>query len=134
MAKDPSKLTTTILLLIPDPLVRSVFGETLEREGYAVLATGDLGSAVDWLKRCIPDLLITRTHISHMLGHDAAKYLRTKCPALRVLIVGGLLDDDRLLYRESLQGFDVFPKPYSAAELIEKVREVLAVAPGTKRP
>ena len=44
---------------------------------------------------------------------------------MRILIVGGFLDDDRLLHRESLAGFEVFPKPYAAAQLIEKVKEVL---------
>ncbi len=44
---------------------------------------------------------------------------------MRVLILGGLLDDDRLRYREELEGFEVFPKPYTGAQLIEKVKEVL---------
>jgi len=30
------------LLLVSDPVVRSILKETLEREGYTVLATGDL--------------------------------------------------------------------------------------------
>lgn len=29
--------------LVSDPVIRSVLEETLEREGYTVLATGDLG-------------------------------------------------------------------------------------------
>ena len=36
-------MKTTILLLVSDPVVRSVLQETLEHEGYTVLATGDLG-------------------------------------------------------------------------------------------
>jgi CheY-like chemotaxis protein len=118
-------MKTTILLLVSDPLVRSVFQETLEHEGYTVLATGDLGQAVERLKHCMPDLLITRTYVQSLPGHDAAKYLRMKCLKMRVLIVGGLLDDERLQYREALQGFDVFPKPYTAAELLQKVKDVL---------
>jgi CheY-like chemotaxis protein len=43
---DHSLMKTTILLLVSDPVVRSVLKETLEREGYTVLATGDLGHAV----------------------------------------------------------------------------------------
>jgi hypothetical protein len=35
------------------------------------------------------------------------------------------MDDDRLRNREELQGFEVFPKPYPAAELLQKVKEVL---------
>jgi DNA-binding NtrC family response regulator len=125
---DQSKLNTTILLLVSDRLVRSVVGETLDREGYMVIPVGDLGSAVDWLKTSTPDLLIVRTYVSDMEGHDAAKYLQTKCPSMRVLMVGGLLDDKRLQYREAIAGFEVFPKPYTAGQLIEKVKEVLATA------
>jgi DNA-binding response OmpR family regulator len=123
---DHSLMKITILLLVSDPLVRSVLQDTLEQEGYTVVAAGNLGSAVDRLSDCTPDLLITRTYVEGMPGHDAAMYLRTKSHGLRVLMVGGLLDDERLKYRESLPGFDVFPKPYSPAELLQKVRDVLS--------
>ena len=123
---DHSLMKTTILLLVSDPVVRSILKETLEREGYTVLATGDLGQAVDRLQECIPDLLITRTYIESLPGHEAAMYLRTKCPEMRVLMLGGLLDDKRLQYRAALQGFEVFPKPYTAAVLLQEVRHVLS--------
>lgn len=122
-----SLLNTTILLLVSDPVVRSVLDDILSNEGYMVLATGDLGQAIDDLDKCSPDLLITRTYIANMPGHDAAIYLRNRCRTMRVLIVGGLLDDERLNFREAMQGFEVFPKPYSAGELLLKVREVLGV-------
>lgn len=130
MTTDQSNMRTTILLLISDRLVRSVVCETLEHEGYVVVPTGDLGTAVDWLKLCTPDLLITRTYVASMPGHEAAKYLRTKCHSMHVLILGGVLDDERLQSRDVLACFDVFPKPYSAAQLIEKVKEVLATVRG----
>ena len=60
---------------------------------------------MEQLKRCEPDL-----YVQSLPGHDAAKYLRMKCSKMRVLIVGGLLDDERLQYREALQGFEVFPQ------------------------
>ncbi len=119
-------MKSTILLLASDPVVRNVMKETLEHEGYTVLATGDIGNAVDRLKEVQPDLLIVRTYVEGLSGHDAAMYLRTKCQKMKVLIVGGLLDDDRLQYRETLHGFEVFPKPYQAAEMLQKVKEVLA--------
>ena len=123
---DRSLLKTTILLLVSDPIVRSVLQETLEHEGYMVLAAGDLGQAVDRMKECSPDLLITRNYVQGLPGHDAAMYLRTKCLKMKVLMVGGLLDDDRLRRREELEGFRVFPKPYSTASLLQKVNDVLA--------
>ena len=123
---DQSLLKTTILLLVSDPVVRAVLEETLEHAGYTVLSTGDLGQAVDRLKHCQPDLLMTRTYIQGLPGHDAALYLRTKCPKMRVLMVGGLLDDQRLSHRAELENIEVFPKPYSAADLLEKVKDVLS--------
>ena len=122
---DQALITTTILLLVSDPLVRCVLEETLEQEGYMVHATGDLGQAVDRLKESTPDLLITRTYVQNMPGHEAALYLLTKCPTMRVLMLGGLLDDDRLRNREALQGFEVFPKPYTTAEMLQEVKRVL---------
>jgi CheY-like chemotaxis protein len=119
-------MKTTILLLVSDPIVRSVLKETLEHEGYTVVATGDLGEAVDRLKECMPDLLITRTYVKGLTGHDAAVYLRTKCTRMRILILGGLLDDERLHNREALEGFRVFPKPYTAAVLLQEVKDVLS--------
>jgi CheY-like chemotaxis protein len=66
------RLVGSILLLVSDPLVRAVMQETLEREGYSVLPAGTLGAALDLLKQCTPDLLITRTYVEGMPGHDAA--------------------------------------------------------------
>jgi DNA-binding NtrC family response regulator len=123
-------LGKSILLLVSDSLVLSVMQETLEREGYLVLPAGELGTAVNWLNDSTPDLLITRTYISGMPGHEAAKYLRNKCPHMRVLMEGGLLEDDRLQYRMALERFEVFPKPYTSAQLIEKVKEVLGEVDG----
>jgi two-component system, cell cycle sensor histidine kinase and response regulator CckA len=124
MIKPPAQ--TTILLLVSDQLVRAVTQETLESEGYLVLPAGDLGAAVDRLREIAPDLLITRLFVSNMPGHLAAKYLRTKRPGMRVLIMSGFLEDDRLADREALAGFEMFPKPYTASQFLEKVREILS--------
>jgi DNA-binding response OmpR family regulator len=118
-------MNASILFLCSDAVIRSVIAETLETEGYVVLAVGDLGTAVDRLQEYKPDLLIVRPYIEDISGHDAAHYLRTKRPGMLVLILSGSLDDDRLQYREALEAFEIFPKPFTAAELLKKVADVL---------
>jgi CheY-like chemotaxis protein len=118
-------MNTTILFLGSEPIIRKVICEVLESGGYTVRAAGDIGGAVDRLKECPPDLFMVRHYTDSMPGHEAAMYLRTLCPGIPVLMVGGILDDDRLENREFLQGFEVFPKPFRAAELLDKVKEVL---------
>jgi DNA-binding NtrC family response regulator len=124
--KDQQLIKSTILLLVSDPLVRTVLEETLEREGYMVLPADGLGQAVDRLNESVADLLIVRGHIQNLPGHDAAIYLRKKYVSMKVLILGGLLDDERLQNREELQGFEIFPTPYPAAQLLQKVKDVLS--------
>ena len=115
-----------ILLLGSEPVVRSVIKEVLERAGHVVLATGSLEVAVDTLAYGTINLLITHPYIDNIPGHEAAKYLRTRNPKkMGVLIVAGLLADDRLLYRADIEGFEIFPPPFTAAQLVEKVEEVL---------
>ena len=115
-----------ILLLVSDSVARVVIQETLEHRGYTVMAAGDLGTAVKRMSESRPDLLIISPYIEDISGYDTAKFLRTKYHGLPVLMVAGLIDDDRLEYRLELEGFEIFPKPYSAAELLAKVKDMLS--------
>ena len=122
-AKTPMEYT--ILLLISEPLVRLVIEELLERAGYLVLATGDLGNAVDRTGEASPDLLIISPYVETITGHQAAKYLQSRCPSMRLLMLAGLLDDERLQDRAELEKVAVFPQPFTGDQLLGKVRGVL---------
>lgn len=119
----------TILLLGSDRGIRSVIEKALESAGYTVLLAGDVGAAEELLKEYRFDLLIVRPYTENVSGHDAAMYLRLKSPGLPVLIVPGLLDDPDLETREAVQEFEFFPKPFTAVELVSRVKEVLLLHP-----
>ena len=119
-------MNKTILLLASDGVIRKVLREALEAGGYSVQAASDIGVAVDRLKESPPDLLMVRHYTDSMSGHQAARYLRTKRPGIPVLLVGGLPEDVRLENLEILEEFEIFPKPFQTAELLDKVKEVLA--------
>jgi len=119
------KQQTTILLLCSDSNLRLVMQEVMENKGYVVLPASDLSRAVDWLSRCKPDLLLVRPYLSGISGYEAALYLRTKCHGIRIMMVSGFLQDDRLQYQWSLQGIEVFPKPFTGEEFLQKIANVL---------
>jgi DNA-binding NtrC family response regulator len=122
----PSRENTAILLLISDPDMRSVIRDSLASQGYLVLPAAEIGYAIDRLKEGQPDLLIIRPYINSMPGHEAVKFLRTKSPGLRVLMVGGLIDDTRISYTDVIQNIHVFPKPFTHAQLHSAVAEALS--------
>jgi CheY-like chemotaxis protein len=124
----PSKspMASTILLLISEPLVRVVTQEVLEHAGYTVVATGDLGVAVERLSETPPDLLIVAPYVETIAGHQAAKYLQSRCQGMRLMMVAGLLADERIQTRAELEQMAIFPQPFTGTELIAKVQEVLS--------
>jgi DNA-binding response OmpR family regulator len=119
---DPAKCT--ILLLDSDPLTRAILHDVLQRAGYLVMEAGDLGVAVDRLNMSRPNLLVVRPYISSMSGAKAAKYLRTKCPGLPVLMVDGFMADDRLRVQSEVHDMHLFPKPFAPRDLVDKVGEL----------
>ena len=123
-----SRETATILLLSSEPLVRTILTEALRHAGYVVSATGSFGAAVDLLADGGIDLLIVRPHVDSISGYEAAKYLHARNPDMAVLIVAGLPEDERIQYRDDLEGFKRFPPPFTAAQLVDKVDEVLKTA------
>src|SRR5580698_768699 len=102
---DKSTANANILLLISDPLMRTILQETLERAGYVVVSAADVGAAVDRVKELRPDLLIIRPYVASMPGHMAAHYLRERCPGMPVMIVTGFMDDERVRDQHELQEF-----------------------------
>ena len=124
MTKSHTSAHGSVLLLDSDPLTRTIFHEILRRGGYLVDVAGDVGTAVDRMKLSRPDLLIVRDYITSMTGVMAAKYLRTRCAGLPVLIVGGVMRDDRIRVQTEVNDFQVFPKPFECDDLLEKVRDM----------
>ena len=118
-------MSATILVLDAEEIIRSVITRILEREGYTVHTAGDLPSALELVKDCTPDLLLTNLYIPGTSGHDAARFLRSMCPNMRVLIVAGLPDDRLIHDRTTGEGFAAFPKPFLPKQLAEKVKDVL---------
>ena len=127
-------MKASILLVVSDALIGKVLAEILESAGYNVLTAADLGGAVDYLNIYTPDLLMIRHYTDSISGYDAAVNIRRRVPGIPVLMVGGLPDDPRLINRDVVQGFEIFPTPFPTAELLEKVAEILlrrSTPPGT---
>ncbi len=122
--------TATILLVDSDPIMRAAFRDALQSPGHWILEAGDLGVAIDRLKEGHPDLLIIRPYISGMPGRTAANYLRSRQHGLPVLIVGGFVEDERLIDQSAIEEFFTFPQAFSRSALLAKVKDVLTQVEG----
>jgi DNA-binding response OmpR family regulator len=112
-----------IVILDAEPVVRSVAAEILESAGYDVptLAMRRRRS----INTALPDLLVTNVYLPGISGHDTMRLLKGVRPELSVLMVSGLPDSEVIREWTYEDGFDTFPKPFTAQDLLGKVRSIL---------
>jgi two-component system, cell cycle sensor histidine kinase and response regulator CckA len=112
----------TIVVAEDEPAVRRVIVDVLSGAGHRVVA-GDSG--VEVLRAAASaegpiHLLITDFVMPGMTGLELASALSALCPGLRVLVLSGYSRHHQLPV--SMQ---FLPKPFTADDLLAKVREVL---------
>lgn len=123
-----SKGNVRIVLIDPEPVVRNTIKSILEHDGYDVVSADDPYRALEILRHGKVALVITNVNLPGMSGHDAMKLFKRGCPGVPVLMVSGLPDSEVIRHWMAEEGFDAFPKPFSAQQLAQKVREILAPA------
>jgi two-component system cell cycle sensor histidine kinase/response regulator CckA len=120
--------TGTILVVDDEEIVRQTARHTLERYGYKTLTARDGRSAVDVYRRQ-PDaigLVLLDLTMPVMSGEEALRHMQLINPRVRVLLTSGY-NEVEAVQRFSGKGLAGFiQKPYTAAALAEKVKEVLA--------
>jgi CheY-like chemotaxis protein len=117
----------TILLVEDDEMVRTLVRETMESNGYRVLEASDPLEAhvVAASYSNAIHLLITDVVMPKASGPQLAKELLRLSPGLKVLYMSG--HTEHAISKRGVRRKEVafLPKPFTPAQLIAKVREVL---------
>ena len=121
----------TVLLVEDEPEVRGLARDILHQQGYTVLeaADGDEALHVGREHGGPIHLLVTDVVMPQMGGRELADRLRAGRTETKVLYVSGYTDDAILRQGVSETGTAFLPKPFTAAALAHKVRQVLDAAP-----
>jgi len=114
-----------------DPPLLLLISRVLKGLGYEVIeaASGDPAIALAEFHRGAIDLLISDIIMPGMNGRDLADSLKAKRPGIRVLFVSGYPADIISGQGVLEKGVSFLPKPFSAARLASKVRELLVRKP-----
>jgi len=117
----------TILLVEDEPFVREVVAEILRSAGYRVLKARQAVEAMRVFRRHRKEveLLITDVVMPGQNGCDLARDLSGICPGLITIFVSGY--PETVLTKDGTLESGVFylPKPFSAADLLQQVRQVM---------
>lgn len=115
----PSAAKIRVLLVDDDAEVRAVTAAYLNEMGHRVVEAADGAAALDLLKTDEEaDLLIADFAMPGMTGLELAEKAKALRPDLRVLLVTGYADPERMP-----DGYPVLHKPFGRDELAAKVTE-----------
>jgi len=127
LAGDAAPGTETVLLVEDVDTVRALAREILRLNGYTVIEARHAREALllSEAHRGPVHLLLTDVMMPGMSGGELARRLREARPEARILYMSGYADD--AIFRRALPGKEAafLEKPFTAAALSRKVREVL---------
>ena len=117
----------TILLVEDETEVRRLARQVMETAGYTVLEAHEGNEALALCQRneTSIDLLLTDVIMPGMSGRELADRLTTMRPTMKVLFVSGYTDDRLGRHGVLEPGVEFLAKPFSPAELLERIHEAL---------
>jgi two-component system, OmpR family, response regulator RegX3 len=113
-----------ILLVEDEESITAPLSEALSREGFDTSVTGSASAALGLAKQVRPDLVLLDVMLPDGSGFDVARELRRDSRVPIIMLTARGEEADRVAGLE-LGADDYVVKPFSARELVARVRAVL---------
>ncbi|HXV95348.1 MAG TPA: response regulator transcription factor [Gaiellaceae bacterium] len=117
-------MSTTVLVVDDEPIVREVVLRYLERDGFRTLEAGDGDTARRLLETESPGLVILDIMLPGIDGLELCRWIRARSDLPVILLTARGEEADRIVGLE-LGADDYVTKPFSPRELAARVRTVL---------
>jgi two-component system response regulator RegX3 len=114
----------TILLVEDEESITTPLAEALEREGFATEIARTAAEALELGRRVRPELVLLDLMLPDGSGFDVCRELRASSPVPIIILSARGEEADRVVGLE-LGADDYVVKPFSAREVIARVRAVL---------
>jgi two-component system, OmpR family, response regulator RegX3 len=133
MANQPAP-SGRILVVEDEESISQPFAEALRRAGFEALVTGTAAGALAMADEEAPDLVMLDLALPDGDGRDVCRELRRRSDVPIVMLTARGTEMDKIVGLE-LGADDYVVKPFSAAEVISRIRAVLRrSAPGDGAP
>jgi two-component system cell cycle sensor histidine kinase/response regulator CckA len=125
--RDRSRGVLTVLVAEDEPGVRGPVRRILVAHGFHVLEANDGEEALVVADRHdgTIDLLLTDVVMPNMGGAELARRLRTRRPDLKILFMTGYSAEAVASHGVLAPDSSLLQKPFTAEELVRRVREIL---------
>jgi CheY-like chemotaxis protein len=121
----------TVLVVDDEPDLREIMAQVIGDEGYAVLTATNGAEALDYLRRERPDAVVLDLMMPVVDGWAFIETCRDVICAEIPIIVASAIGTGSVAERLQQLGVRVcLTKPFDVGELVQRVAEAVAPAPG----
>jgi len=118
----PTPHRANLLLVDDDPVVREILSRVLERAEFTVATAEDGRSALQQIRRQVPDVVLMDLEMPGLDGAATLEEIRKHWGALPVVLHTGLVDGPLLNRALKWSPFSVLAKPCPMDQLVQTVR------------
>ena len=122
-----------VLIVEDEEAITVPLAEALEREGFDSRVAGTVSQALELAREAEPDLVLLDVMLPEARGFDVCRELRADSELPIIMLTARGDETDRVVGLE-LGADDYLAKPFSARELVARIRAVLRRAGGRRRP
>lgn len=115
-------MITTILVVEDDNGLQKYLKELLTEHGYNVHISADGVSALDYLKKAEPDLVVLDLGLPNVTGETVCLEIRKKYPELPVIILTARDTVSDIVRGLDLGADDYMTKPFNADEFLARIK------------
>jgi len=123
----------TILVIDDEPKIVEICRDYLNAAGYAVVTADDGPKGLATARREKPDLIVLDLMLPGMDGLDVCREIRREGNTPIIMLTARVAESDKLVGLE-LGADDYLTKPFSARELVARIRTVLRRATPASTP
>jgi len=121
---------TKILIVEDEPKLAALEADYLRAEGFTPHRIGDGGEVVPWVRANQPDLILLDLMLPGRDGLDVCREIRSFSDVPIVMVTAKVEEIDRLIGLD-LGADDYVCKPFSARELVARVKAILRRRPAS---
>ena len=115
---------TRVLVLDDEIIIADSIAMILNRAGFDAVARYDGASAIEFIQKQCPDILLSDVVMPRLNGLQVADKVRSHCPGTRIVLISGNAATPHLLEEACPSGapFEVLAKPIHPTHLLQILR------------
>lgn len=94
-----------VIVVDDEPIVADTLVDILKGEGYEAIATSNGKSAIEWVARFVPDLVVSDLMMPGLNGIETARAILKQLPACRIILFSGQAASTDLLAKAESEGY-----------------------------